>query len=71
MFVIRERDPFEATFSAFTIMKDFSCCSSSQLPSLRKQDPRYFYKGSGSARSRLLYPPAFVRKSTPHAQGKP
>ena len=25
------------------------------LPSLLKQDPRYFYKGSGSTRSRLLY----------------
>ena len=25
------------------------------LPSLLKQDPRYFYKGSGSSRSRLLY----------------
>ena len=25
------------------------------LPSLLKQDPRYFYKGSGSTRSRILY----------------
>jgi hypothetical protein len=25
------------------------------LPSLLKQDPRYFYKGSGTARARLLY----------------
>jgi hypothetical protein len=25
------------------------------LPSLLKQDPRYFYKGSGTARSRVLY----------------
>jgi hypothetical protein len=25
------------------------------LPSLLKQDPRYFYKGTGSARSRVLY----------------
>jgi len=25
------------------------------LPSLLKQDPRYFYKGTGSVRSRLLY----------------
>lgn len=25
------------------------------LPSVLKQDPRYFYKGSGSARSRILY----------------
>jgi hypothetical protein len=25
------------------------------LPSLFKQDPRYFYKGSGSKRSRILY----------------
>jgi len=28
---------------------------SAVLPSLLKQDPRYFYKGSGSTRSRLLY----------------
>ncbi|HSZ63612.1 MAG TPA: carboxypeptidase-like regulatory domain-containing protein [Terriglobales bacterium] len=28
---------------------------SAVLPSLLKQDPRYFFKGSGSARSRLLY----------------
>ena len=25
------------------------------MPSLLKQDPRYFYKGSGSKRSRFLY----------------
>ncbi|MGA8677500.1 MAG: carboxypeptidase-like regulatory domain-containing protein, partial [Candidatus Acidiferrales bacterium] len=28
---------------------------SAVLPSLLKQDPRYFYKGTGSARSRILY----------------
>jgi hypothetical protein len=28
---------------------------SAMLPSLLKQDPRYFYKGSGSTHSRLLY----------------
>jgi hypothetical protein len=28
---------------------------SAALPSLLKQDPRYFYKGTGSIRSRLLY----------------
>ena len=28
---------------------------SAVLPSLLKQDPRYFYKGSGSRRSRILY----------------
>ena len=28
---------------------------SAVMPSLLKQDPRYFYKGSGSKRSRLLY----------------
>src|SRR5262249_18337367 len=28
---------------------------SAVLPSLFKQDPRYFYKGSGSKRSRVLY----------------
>jgi hypothetical protein len=35
------------------------------LPSLLKQDPRYFYKGTGSARSRLLYAiaNAFICKS--------
>lgn len=29
------------------------------LPSLLKQDPRYFYKGSGTKRSRILYAIAF------------
>jgi len=29
--------------------------SSAILPSLLKQDPRYFYKGTGSKRSRILY----------------
>ncbi len=29
--------------------------SSAILPAILKQDPRYFYKGSGSKRSRLLY----------------
>jgi len=29
--------------------------ASAILPSLLKQDPRYFYKGSGSTRSRILY----------------
>ena len=28
---------------------------SAMLPSLLKQDPRYFYKGTGNARSRLIY----------------
>jgi hypothetical protein len=28
---------------------------SAMLPSLLKQDPRYFYKGTGSVRSRILY----------------
>jgi len=28
---------------------------SALLPSILKQDPRYFYKGTGSARSRILY----------------
>jgi len=28
---------------------------SAMLPSLLKQDPRYFYKGTGSTRSRILY----------------
>ncbi len=29
--------------------------SNAILPSLLKQDPRYFYKGTGSKRSRILY----------------
>jgi hypothetical protein len=29
------------------------------MPSILKQDPRYFYKGSGSKRSRILYAAAF------------
>jgi len=37
-------DVFAATFIGGAIM-----------PSILKQDPRYFYKGSGSKRSRLLY----------------
>jgi Carboxypeptidase regulatory-like domain len=32
---------------------------SAVLPSLFKQDPRYFYKGTGSKRSRILYALAF------------
>jgi len=38
-----------ADFVAGTII------GSAILPSLLKQDPRYFYKGSGSKRSRILY----------------
>ena len=38
-----------ATFVASTYI------GGAMLPSLLKQDPRYFYKGSGSKRSRILY----------------
>ncbi len=40
-------------FYADTISGTF--IGSAILPSLLKQDPRYFYKGSGSVRSRVLY----------------
>ena len=40
-------------FYADTVTGTF--IGSAILPSLLKQDPRYFYKGSGSVRSRVLY----------------
>lgn len=43
---------FGATFGDFTIS---NLLGNAVLPSLLKQDPRYFYKGTGSAKSRALY----------------
>ncbi len=43
---------FGATFADFT-MSNF--LGNAVLPSLFKQDPRYFYKGTGTAKSRALY----------------
>jgi len=43
---------FGATFADFT-MSNF--LGNAVLPSLFKQDPRYFYKGTGTTKSRVLY----------------
>jgi hypothetical protein len=43
---------FAATYADFTTS---TFVGAAILPSLLKQDPRYFYKGSGSTRSRILY----------------
>jgi hypothetical protein len=43
---------FGASYADFTIG---TFLGSAVLPSLLKQDPRYFYKGSGGKRARLLY----------------
>ena len=43
---------FGATYADFTTS---TLVGSAILPSFLKQDPRYFYKGSGSTRSRILY----------------
>jgi hypothetical protein len=43
---------FGATFGDFTIS---NLLGNAVLPSVFKQDPRYFYKGTGSAKSRALY----------------
>jgi len=43
---------FGATLGDFTIS---NLLGNAVLPSLLKQDPRYFYKGTGSAKSRALY----------------
>ncbi len=43
---------FGATYADFTIS---TFIGGAILPSLLKQDPRYFYKGTGSKRSRALY----------------
>jgi hypothetical protein len=41
--------------AAYTDVVAGTFIGSAILPSLLKQDPRYFYKGTGSARSRILY----------------
>src|SRR5438477_3524272 len=41
--------------AAYGDMATSTLIGSAILPSLLKQDPRYFYKGAGSKRSRLLY----------------
>jgi hypothetical protein len=41
--------------AAYTDRATSTLIGSAVLPSLLKQDPRYFYKGTGSTRSRLLY----------------
>ena len=41
--------------AAYTDRATSTFIGSALLPSLLKQDPRYFYKGTGSTRSRLLY----------------
>jgi Carboxypeptidase regulatory-like domain len=43
---------FGATFGDFTIS---NLLGNAVFPSLFKQDPRYFYKGTGSTKSRALY----------------
>jgi hypothetical protein len=43
---------FAATYTSFTIG---NFLGSAVFPALFKQDPRYFYKGTGSAKSRILY----------------
>jgi hypothetical protein len=43
---------FGATYAGFVTS---TMIGSAILPSLLKQDPRYFYKGTGSVRSRALY----------------
>ena len=41
--------------AAYTDVVSGTFIGSAILPSLLKQDPRYFYKGTGSPRSRILY----------------
>ena len=43
---------FGATFGDFTMS---NLLGNAVLPSLFKQDPRYFYKGTGTTKSRVLY----------------
>jgi Carboxypeptidase regulatory-like domain len=43
---------FGATYANFTIS---NFLGSAMLPSVFKQDPRYFYKGTGTTKSRVLY----------------
>jgi len=46
---------FKRLGASYTDVATSTFIGSAMLPSLLKQDPRYFYKGTGSTRSRLLY----------------
>jgi len=46
---------FKRLGASYTDAVTATFIGSAILPSLLKQDPRYFYKGTGSTRSRLLY----------------
>jgi hypothetical protein len=46
---------FKRMGASYTDAVTATFIGSAILPSLLKQDPRYFYKGTGSTRSRLLY----------------
>jgi hypothetical protein len=46
---------FKRLGASYTDAVTGTLIGSALLPSLLKQDPRYFYKGTGSTRSRLLY----------------
>ncbi|HST10414.1 MAG TPA: carboxypeptidase-like regulatory domain-containing protein [Terriglobales bacterium] len=46
---------FKRLGASYTDAVTATFVGSAVLPSLLKQDPRYFYKGTGSTRSRLLY----------------
>jgi hypothetical protein len=46
---------FKRLSASYTDAVTATFIGSAMLPSLLKQDPRYFYKGTGSTRSRLLY----------------
>jgi len=46
---------FKRLGASYTDAATGTFIGSAMLPSLLKQDPRYFYKGTGSTRSRLLY----------------
>jgi len=46
---------FKRLSASYTDVVTGTFIGSAVLPSLLKQDPRYFYKGNGSTRSRLLY----------------
>lgn len=46
---------FKRLGASYTDVATSTLIGSAMLPSLLKQDPRYFYKGTGSTRSRLFY----------------
>jgi len=46
---------FKRVGESYTDAVTATFIGSAMLPSLLKQDPRYFYRGTGSTRSRLLY----------------